>query len=292
MRVASWNLRQRAREAAGRLGSILAEFGGAGVVLLQESSQNGLSEFVEAAGLDWGVHLRDHFYDLLRVRGRAGRSAVDDGERFPNGRCVAIAGRGELLRNPCVFPDAPIPEKVMAGWVDIDGVRTTVVTYHAPNGVDYGMAKPRQAVQIAEWLATLDGPVILGGDFNTPVEDPIDDAGVLTHMHTGNPDLDGEPGDDLLVGPTPVHSLRDALRTHLASRQDLREVIRSERPEGPLKVSYRTSDSDEGRFRFDAIWLSPHFTVNSVEYHYEAAIAAGTDHALVIADIEQANGGS
>jgi endonuclease/exonuclease/phosphatase family metal-dependent hydrolase len=292
MRIASWNLHQRAGDAAARLGSVLADLGGADIVLLQESSQNGLNRFVKAAGLDWGVHLRDHFFDLLRVRGRAGRTSVDDGERFPNGRCVAIAGRGEPLRNPCAFPDSPVPEKVMAGWVDIDGVRTTVVTYHAPNGEDYGVAKVRQAVRVADWLATLDGPVVLGGDFNTPLVDPIDVAGVRTHMHSGNSDLGGEPGDDLLVGPAPVHGLRDALRTHLATRPERVEAILSERPEGPLEVSYRTSDSDEGRFRFDAIWLSPHFAVNSVEYHYDAAIAAGTDHALVIADIELADRGS
>lgn len=171
----------------------------------------------------------------------------------------------------------------MAGWVDIGGQRTTVVSYHAPAGVTHGVDKPRQAVQVARWIASLDGPVVLGGDFNTPLLDPPDDAGVRTHYHSGHEHLAGEPGDDLLVGPEPVHSLRDALRTHLAAQPEELAAVVAERPEGPLAVSHRTGDGDHCRFRYDAIWLSPHFSVNSVEYHYEAAIEAGTDHALVLA---------
>jgi endonuclease/exonuclease/phosphatase family metal-dependent hydrolase len=292
LRIASWNLCQRSGDAAARLGTVLTDLGGADLVTLQEASRGGLPRFVEAAGLDWGVHVRTEFDDLLRVRGRAGGDRFAGDGKHSTGRCVAIAGRGERLRGACAFPDVPLPEKVMAGWFDLGGQRTTVVSYHAPAGVTHGINKPRQAVQVARWIASIEGPVVLAGDFNTPNFDPSDDHLVRTHWHTGGDNLDGEPGDDLLVGPEPLHTLRDALRTHLATRPECVEAIRSERPEGPLEVSYRTSDSDEGRFRFDAIWLSPHFAVKSVEYHYDAAVAAGTDHALVIADIELADRGS
>lgn len=283
VRVASWNLNQRTGEAAARLGSLLAAKGGADLVLLQEASSGGLRYFCEGAAMDWHVHIRSEFFDLLRVRGRAGGLA-EDGSKFPSGRGVAIAGRAERLRGAVPFAEAPVPEKVMAGWLDVGGTRTTVVTYHAPAGVQWFEKKPAQAVRIAEWLTQLDGPVILAGDFNTPVADPPDFAGVRTHWHTGSPQLNGAPGDDLLVGPAPIHGLADALRTYLTTHPAQLASIRAERPDGPLAVSYRTGPRDDQRFRYDAVWLSDHFVVDAVEYLYDEAVEAGSDHALVLVD--------
>lgn len=283
VRVASWNLKARTGEAAARLGTVLADHGGADLVLLQEASQSGLPYFCEAAGLDWHVHVRDEFFDLLRVRGRAGGPAPN-GNKYPNARAVAVAGRVERFRGTTAFPEVPLPEKVMAGWVDLGGVRTTVVSYHAPAGVSHLWKKPAQAVRLAEWLTQVDGPVIFGGDFNTPVADPPDFDRVHTHWHTGEPHLDGAPGDDLLVGPDPVHGLRDALRTYLGDRPEKLEAIRAERPEGPLEVSHCTGPRDDQRYRYDAVWLSHHFRVDSVKYFYEESVEAGTDHGLVLVD--------
>lgn len=174
----------------------------------------------------------------------------------------------------------------MAGWVDLGGLRTTVVTYHAPTGVQHGIGKAEQAVRIADWLASLDGPVILGGDFNTPAADPPDFALVRTHWHTGEGILHGAGGDDALVGPSPAHDLRDALRTYLADHPDELAAIRAERPEGPLRTSHCTGRHGQNHWRYDAVWLTSHFRVTGVEYHYEAAVEAGTDHALVLVDTE------
>jgi endonuclease/exonuclease/phosphatase family metal-dependent hydrolase len=283
VRVASWNLQGRSGDAAARLGSLLADRGGADLVLLQEASHRGLGRFCEAAGLDWGVHIREVFPDLLRVRGRAGGRG-SDGSMHGVPRAVAIAGRGETLNGATSFPDVPLPEKVLAGWLDVGDVRTTVVSYHAPTGVQHQGRKPEQAVRLARWLRDLDGPVILAGDFNTPSLDPPDFDRVRTHWHTGDAHLEGAPGDDLLVGPEPIHSLRDALRTYLSDRPEELDAIRARRPEGPLEVSHRTGEGDHNRYRYDAIWLSPEFEVSSVAYHYDDACEAGTDHALVLVD--------
>ena len=50
-------------------------------------------------------------------------------------------------------------------------------------------------------------------------------------------------------------------------------------------TSYCTDGAGERRYRYDAIWVSSHFTVGSVEYVYDEAIEAGTDHALVLAGL-------
>jgi len=173
----------------------------------------------------------------------------------------------------------------MAASVDLDGVTTTVVTYHAPTGVQHKLKKPEQAVCLAQWLASVEGPVILGGDFNTPKLDPPDQRDIRTHWHSGDKKLDGLPGDDLLVGPKPIHGLQDAFRLYLGDHPDELDEIRADHPSGPLATSYCTNSSGDNKYRYDAIWVSAHFAVESVEYVYGQAIDAGTDHALVQADL-------
>ncbi|MCP4303547.1 MAG: endonuclease/exonuclease/phosphatase family protein [bacterium] len=286
MRVASWNLAGRSGDTAARLGAVLANHGGADLVLLQEASKRGLPEFAEAAGLDWHTHIRSLAPDLLKARGRSGKP----GSRG-RPRSVALAGRGGPAASPVVFPDVPLPEKVMAAWIDLDGTQTAVVTYHAPTGVQHKLKKPIQAVRIAEWIASLQGPVILGGDFTTPKLDPPAVEGVRTHWHTGDDKLGGPPGDDRLVGERPIHELRDVYRLWLSEHPEEMERIRQLRPDGPLEVSFCTDDDGERQFRYDAIWATPHFSVESVEYIYEEAIEARTDHALVLAQLTLADQG-
>jgi hypothetical protein len=272
VRLASWNLNGRAGRAAERLGDMFRDEGGADLVLLQEVSLGGLPRFCDAAALDWWVHVGAEFPDLLRARSR------------PLAHRVAIGGRGARLRGAMPFPDLPLPEKVLAGWIDIGGVPTTVVAYHAPVGVTHKLKKPAQAVRVAEWLRGLNGPTIIGGDFNTPKVDHPDFDATRTHWHSGDAKLKGNPGDDLLIGWEPTHNLRDALRTYLGAHPEELAAISAARPEGPLHVSYCTDKHGKNRFRYDAIWLSPHFEVSSVVYRYEEALAAGTDHALVVVD--------
>ena len=50
-------------------------------------------------------------------------------------------------------------------------------------------------------------------------------------------------------------------------------------------TSYCTGGAGERKYRYDAIWVTSHFTVESVEYVYDEAIEAGTDHALVLAGL-------
>jgi len=127
--------------------------------------------------------------------------------------------------------------------------------------------------------------VILGGDFNTPKLDPPDQRDIRTHWHSGDNKLKGLPGDDRLVGPEPIHGLRDVLRLYLADRPDELDMIRADRPDGPLTTSYCTDSAGKWNYRYDAIWVSSHFTVGSVEYVYDEAIEAGTDHGLVLAGL-------
>ena len=277
--AASWNLNGAIGDRARRLGQLLARVVDEPpqVVLLQELAPEGVQEFCKAARLDWCVSVPQHFADLLAVRGRD----APGGRRPP--RSVAMAGCGDGLRGPVVFPDVPFPEKVLAGWLSFGEYRTTVVSYHAPAGVTHHEKKPAQAVQIARWLTQVRGPVLLGGDFNTPKVDHPDHDQIRTHWHTGDRKLAGALGDDLLVGPNEIHSLRDVLRVWLDDHPEEANSIRHERPKGPLAVSHRTGS---GRFPWryrTRFWTTTDFQVSDVRYFYDEAVAAGTDHALVTA---------
>ena len=127
--------------------------------------------------------------------------------------------------------------------------------------------------------------MLFAGDFNTPATDHPDHAMIRTHWHTGHRNLAGLPGDDLLVGPNEIHALRDVFRTWLDDHPVAARQIRESFPEGPLAISHRTGTPRNPR-RYDAIWASPHFSVKDVQYLYEPAVEAGSDHALVLSDIE------
>ena len=157
-----------------------------------------------------------------------------------------------------------------------------------PARCQLGLVKPRQAVAFASWLTTHAGPVVLGADANTPLIDAPDFAGTRTHWHIGGRNLHGEQGDDLLFGPGKTHPLDDALRRWLADHHGDAERLAANAPPGPLAITHRTGrrkDSPGTGRRFDCIWISSHWTVQRIDHLYDAGIAAGSDHAVVITDL-------
>ncbi|MFS0864269.1 hypothetical protein [Fredinandcohnia sp. 179-A 10B2 NHS] len=99
-------------------------------------------------------------------------------------------------------------------------------------------------------------------------------------------------GAALILGKKPVHNMKDSYRVWLAYNQDkLKEIeeMQCNIPEEsvlkytPISVSH----SIRGNYhkRYDYIMISEHFCVRNVEYRLEGAIRAGSDHAMVIADL-------
>jgi len=113
----------------------------------------------------------------------------------------------------------------------------------------------------------------------------VDFAETRTHCRSGSRRLNGEPGDDLLFGPGRIHPPEDGLRwlaDHPAEAAAL-----ADRPAGPLAITHRPgrrrNSPGTGRL-FDSIWLTAHWTVQHISHLYDEGIAAGSDHALVVAD--------
>jgi endonuclease/exonuclease/phosphatase family metal-dependent hydrolase len=273
VRVISWNVHYRRAAAAQCQGELLRALR-PDLILLQEINPSSAEILRQAAGADWLICAAN-----LRAR------APDD--RPVRSQGVAIAGHGQAPSRAWLPADVPLPERILAAETTVEGISLTAVSYHAPPGRTWGIVKPRQAVAFARWLGTQRGPVLLGADANTPRIDAADFAATRTHWHTGDRHLHGEPGDDLLFGSAKIHSLDDALRRGLADHPGQTATFAG-RPPGPLAITHRTgrrkNSPGTGR-RYDSIWITCHWTVQHIEHLYDEGIAAGSDHAIVIADL-------
>lgn len=279
MRVVSWNMAFRGLEAAKRQGDLLRKLA-PDLMLLQELNPGSSTALKEAAGADWMIRAID-----LRI------PEPHDAPVRPHG--VAIAGNGSPPGRSWLLEGIRQSERILIIETQTDGTPFIAVSYHASPGVAFGIVKPQQAVAFASWLITQNGPLLLGADANTPLIDALDFANTRTHWHTGHRRLLGEPGDDRLFGPAKVHDLDDALRRWLALHPDELVRLYASDPSGPLAITHRTgkrkNSPGTGR-RFDSVWVSRHWVVRHIEHLYEEGIAAGSDHAPVMVDLELAGG--
>lgn len=275
MRVVSWNIAFRGPKAAKRQGDLLRQLT-PDLMLLQELNPGSSTILADAAGADWMVGAID-----LRT--------PEPDDSLVRRRGVAIAGHGLPPCRSWLLDEIGLPERILLIETQTEGTPFIAVSYHAPPGVSWGIVKPRQAVAFASWLSTQNGLLLFGADANTPLIDAFDFANTRTHWHTGDRRLHGEPGDDLLFGPGKVHDLGDALRRWLALHPDEMHRLRASNPSGPLAITHRTGrrkySPGTGR-RFDSVWVSRHWVVRHLEHLYEAGITAGSDHALVMVDLD------
>ena len=119
--------------------------------------------------------------------------------------------------------------------------------------------------------------MLLGLDANTPK---------LDHPVEARSEFWWPAHEPLVLGPPSVreHDLSDALRLWLSANPDEQARIAAERPDGPLAVTHLCG-AKEIPCRYDQVWVSPEWSVDSVRHLTEESFAAGSDHALVSADL-------
>lgn len=156
------------------------------------------------------------------------------------------------------------------------GVTVTACSFRARPGPSTAAVPVNAAFNtgVARWLAGCGGPIVFGIDAGAPAVDHPD----LRRSEFRN----GRAADELL-GPDAAHGLNDVLRRHFDRHPEQLDRIRAERPAGPLAVSHRHA----GRpVRYDHVWASPELDVREVRYLYDEAVATGSDHALVLVELE------
>jgi len=158
--VATWNIqaiRGASDDKVKRIASAL-ERHMPDVVLLQEVSTEGdLPQRLSAAlkGLFLRFSVVSPATEIRRADGRRKAYASAVFSRWP----------AEPLPWTEVFP---WPQLVASARLTVPGAGLTAVSVHAPNGSGNGWDKVRTLEALHAGLATLDGPVVVGGDFNEP----------------------------------------------------------------------------------------------------------------------------
>ena len=268
IRVGTWNTK------FGRADDSLIAGRELDLLCLQEARRETVDRF--AAHFDWAFFAHDP--NLLEGVEPCAKHAP------------AILGRAPFVavaRPPMRHLVAP--DKVVVADVRVAGTPSffTLASYHAHNGKqgpDH-CDKPRLTMQVGEWLEGEWGPVIIGMDTNSPGTDHPDPELIDCCFSWLGP----RQFERRLLGAEATHRLGDVLRTWLCEHPDEMAAIRQERPDGPLAVSYRTGKV-KGRqgnpCRYDHIFATrPDFRVERVEHLYDEGCEAGSDHALVIADL-------
>lgn len=201
--------------------------------------------------------------------------------RNPHGAAI-VARNGWSLDSGDLIADTPTPGRGATALARGKDGTVSVISWHAPNaageGVEVKMAGYRTMLEAIDRLG---GPLVAGLDSN--------------HWSPGI-DLDlpppPEPGDPFEVenrffSREPQHRLRDALIVYLRSHPAVFNDVRRSRPEGPVAISHvRGHGATRIPDRFDYLMVSDECDVLEVTYDYRGAVNAGSDHALVCAQLE------
>ena len=267
IRFLTWNLNGASGDRANRLVDLLAEEAGDGPALaaLQEVKPATFRVLEASTVFDWLVY-------SLAIRAPG---PFDRGNRKLG--CV-IAGRGEVqLLGGDVLWRLPLPERSAIARVRWNGTEVDAISYHSLTGSGFKAGKGVAYRSLLETLAARERPMLLGLDANTPKVDHPDESCSEFWWPAHEPRVLGPPG-------ARRHDLSDAFRLWLSANPDALARISSKRPDGPLAVTHRRGATNIP-CRYDQVWLSPEWTVDSVRHLTEASFEAGSDHALVSADL-------
>lgn len=195
----------------------------------------------------------------------------------PRYRSAIVFRGGWRLRDPGVLEQVPSPERTAVATLERDGRVLTVASLALPPGVSWGDAgKGRQADRIACWLRERTAPVLIGIDANTPKWD----RPALVDCEWWNDQ------ERLLLGEDRIHDLRDLYREALDADPARRAQALAEAPTGPLATSHvRGRGERKVACRYDHLLASPELQVEQIEYLWDEAVDAGSDHALLTARV-------
>ncbi|KGE88590.1 MAG: hypothetical protein ACE362_08360 [Phaeodactylibacter xiamenensis] len=153
-----------------------------------------------------------------------------------------------------------LPERTLATTIEFEKIKIKILSFHSLTGVDYKRGKSSQFASIAEYL--MENEVDF---FCCDANEPRTDSFELSELEFWD---NGDKGKfpSLIFGTEKVHKLTDSIQS-----------IKHELTE--LPVSYKTGKTFR---RYDFIYRSEKWIVKKLEYLYEEALEATSDHALVL----------
>ena len=268
LKFLTWNVNGAAGERARRLIALLADevSEGPAVAALQEVKPATFAALEAADVFEWTVSSLD-----IRRPGKFDRGNRDLG-------CV-IAGRGPVrLVEGDVLWRLPLPERSAIATVEWNGIVLDAISYHSLTGSGFKAGKGVAYRALLETLNVRARPMLLGLDANTPKVDQPDEARSEFWWPAHEPLVLGPPSER-------EHDLADAYRLWLAEKPDEFDAIVAERPDGPLAITHLRGGKDIP-CRYDQIWVSPEWRVESVQHLTGESFEAGSDHAMVSAKLD------
>jgi len=232
------------------------------ILLLQDVGPSAVNAVADS-------HLWDHIADTWSPPHPPGTIVRRSG-------CL-IAATGEWVLTPTLpTPDGLSLSRSLAVTATRGQAIVALLSCYAPTNTGPGRKqRPAYFAALAAWLAAVPAPIVLGMDANGPRVD--------------HPDIEQSrwwtEEEALVLGagaPT-----EDVLRLWYAHHPAELKHRGQYYPNGPLADSYHRGRRGKYlRCRYDSIRVSPGIGVTDVRYLYEDAVRAGSDHALVVADID------
>jgi len=262
LRFATWNLKASSWEHSRRRLEFLKSIDW-DVIALQEVSEKAWTIFSEGGLTEGGLYTFEGFG--LEKTSRSHGVAL-------------LVQNGFSLSEPDLLPENSQIGRTLAA--KLHGLQQTVnvLSWHAPNAASSGAAfKMSSYKTIIGWSNSVKGPTVIGLDGN--------------HWNTSNElELNSVPYDETnpflleswFFGANPPHRLRDALIEYYKCNPKIYEQRVAEHPLEPLAVSYIRGKTKD---RFDYIFISDEFEIIGCQYDYEGAIAAGSDHAIIVSNL-------
>lgn len=192
------------------------------------------------------------------------------------GGCLIAATDDWVLTLALPTPDELPSVRTLAVTAVHTGSALTLLSCYAPTNTGPGRkVRPGYFSTLASWLSAMTAPVVLGMDANGPCVD-----------HPGIEQSRWWTEEEALVLGAGART-SDVLRLWYADHPaELKRRVRYY-PNGPLADSYHRGRRGKYlRCRYDSIRVSPGISVTDIRYLYKEAVQAGSDHALVITDIE------
>ncbi len=202
--------------------------------------------------------------------------------------CSVFGKRPFTLTSSAVLDKLPFPEQTLAVKVCHPEGSLTACSFHIPPGVSHLKEKVLHLYGIAHWLATKEkipagserkSTIIFGIDANEPKED-YSDITKNKWFRDGAAELLGAASKRL-------HGLEDAFRSCPVENRDSRPST----PSGsPLAVSFKRGHGSSAiPCRYDFIYATKEVRVTRAKYLYTDSRLAGSDHAIVVADLRIPN---
>lgn len=188
----------------------------------------------------------------------------------------------------------PFAEQTLVVSVNSRDGDLTPCSFHIPPGCNHPREKVMHLYGIAYWLRDKTSNTVFGIDANEPKN--MD----RLKGRSSRKDYAKDGALELLGSLSPGkrwHSLRDCFREFILSDPlRLRELQMCEvergsretkRGDGPLAVSYiRRRGDTQVPCRYDFVYATPDLHTYETRYLYERSRQAGSDHAMVVSDLE------